>query len=194
MKTKLTILLLIISLSIKAQIGWNAVPITGITGLCVFAAYNSYCHDDYDSENGLYTSIGLDPKMLLMGDDEIGLPVGSLDCRLKAAYKYNRINPYLVWEIFSYVNYESYSGGIDYAVIDRRLGLLTGFEIGRTHNQNQQVWCYGLNVEAKYWTKEKNVFFGVTYNPETSFELTDKKMRHNVYVSTGIRISKIKLK
>jgi len=170
-------LLLFISYQVAASPIGSAVLGTIFIGTPTTLAYCHYWHDNFDSENGLYVSPGVDPKML----SEL-----KLDIRQRVYYKHNRLNPYFVWEAFGWAEYESYTTGLDYCLIDRKLAFLTGFETGIIHNQGKKAWTNGVNVELRLHTKGN---YSVSYigNVKTRPEIS-KDYVYSGYIHLNIKL------
>jgi hypothetical protein len=168
---------IIIQSKAAPKIGGNGVVLGLIGGIGITIAYEHFWYDGFDGKNGLYISPGIDPKML---------SEYKLDLRQKIFYKHNRYNPYLVVETFGWAEYESFTGGLDYTLIDRRLALLTGFETGVIHNQGGYAWTYGGNIELRLYTKKK---YSISYIGNVKNRpLISKNIVYSGYIHLNIKL------
>jgi hypothetical protein len=173
----LLILFVLFSLNAKSSKLGSVLVGTYFIGIPVTVAYAYYWHDKFDSENGMYISPGLDPKML----SEI-----KLDVRHKVYYKHNRYNPYIVLETFGWAEYESITGGLDYCFIDRKLSFLAGFETGIIHNQDKLAWTYGVNAEMRLHVNDK---YSLSYIANVkSRPLISKDYVYSGYIHLNIKL------
>ena len=145
MRYKLTILLLILTLSLKASDIGRAILTPIFIGTPLVIGYCHLWYDDFQNGNGLYVSPSLDAKMI---------SEGLIDFKTRTFIKVDRWYPYLAWEVFNQpVNFEAWTIGCDYRIIDRRMWLSTGYETGCIYNQGKYVWTNAIGIEVGLITK-----------------------------------------
>lgn len=126
-----------------------------VAGFCLTPAFDLLWNVPGKSENGLYISFGIDPRMAVQKD---------LDYVDKIMYRTGRFEPFLSVESFPEIRYEGLTLGANYAVINRKLSLLAGPEITRIWNHNPdklvKATSIGLNTEVRYLISRR---FSVSY-------------------------------
>lgn len=180
MRIKLTILSFIFSITLFGQVTFRQVafytPIAVLVSIPLFDRFWTY--EDRQTD-GLYFSQGLDPKMIFDGT--------GLDCQERLFARYGRFEPSINYEFFSNIDYQGLGFGAGYAVINRKVSLITGLETTFIWNQFQHVQSYGMNAEIRYIINDR---FSFSYlgNIKTRPEL---KSKHSVY--SGYLLVNVKL-
>ena len=127
--------------------------------------------------NGLILSAAIDPRMALDSH--------AIDRVIYLGYKIGRFEPTLNWERFNRIGFDKYSLSINYAIINKKLSLLVGYELGYTDNKTAyndphiQVWSrYGVNVESRYMINKK-IYLSLESNIAEAQDVRSKIIRYN---------------
>ena len=175
MKTKLIILFVITTLSVNASDIGRAILTTVFVSTPLTVGYCHTWYDKFENGNGLYVSPSLDVKMI---------SEGLIDFKARTIFKLNRFYPFVAWEVFNQpVNFEAWTGGCDYRIIDRRMWLSVGYETGCIHNQGKYVWTNAVGVEIGLVTKYG---YSITYRGDiqTRPELSGYVMLDQISIPT----------
>lgn len=180
MRIKLFILSLLFSINLFSQVTFRQVafylPIAALATTPLFDRFWTY--EDRQT-NGLYLSQGLDPKMIF---DGVGL-----DFYERLSGHFNRIEPSIIWESFSQIDFQAIGFSLDYAIINRKVSLLTGFETLSIFNQNKSVQGYGVNAEVRYLINNR---YSISYLGDiiSRPELSTKKAIYNGRLNLIIKL------
>ena len=159
---KLTTILLLITLGVNAQI-----------------------KSPYD--DGLFISIGIDPKNALVGGT---VNNQAIDLLLKTYYRADEVEVGIFYEAFPEISFVNY-GILVNLVLDLQkvthtipLELVAGYEIGRIHNKTKKGTSTACNVELRY--DIRRLVIGLQYQNKFRGELGRRVQ--SGYINLGYRL------
>lgn len=139
----------------------------GAIGFCVFDYVNNRDRIT-TNEQGLFLSSGLDPKMLI--NENV------IDLIINTGYAFTRNEIYLSYENFDAIDFEFYGVGYNRAIVDRKLSLLIGSEVGLIESK----LSYGANVMARL-ILSKNVSLELNSNIKTRPDISKDYIGSNYF-------------
>lgn len=181
MRKLLILTMTVFCLSVKASTLGSILIGAVFLGTPTTIAYAHYWHHGNGFSDGCYVSPGLDLKWS---------SEGLIDMRTKLFIHHKRFEPNIVVEIFPDIRYRSIGIGLDYAVINRKLGFLSGVESSYIENFNggklYTALSVGVNGEIRY-VINNNTSISYISNVKTRPEIS-KKYVYSGYINFNFKL------